>query len=279
VLSRIRARTTYANVVSTLCMFVLLGGGAYAATKITSKDLAKNAVRSKHIKDGQVNTRDLKANAVHSAQVADGAIGADDLGPGSVTSVAIADGAIGADDLAADERVHVVGTPGEPGFGTGGQEDCIWSAASTQVEPPSFFKDKAGIVHLGGLAASADHAGPGDGTCSAPGSPNDSTEDGIIFVLPPAYRPVLATYLPGYSTVGPVPSFVVIGQGGIDFGGTLLPAGAVFANTAPGGSQQELGGVSFLSAGAPSAAPLRAAVHRSTDENGASADLGALLGG
>ena len=34
-----RPRLSYANVVSTLCLFLLLGGGAYAATK-----LAKNSV-------------------------------------------------------------------------------------------------------------------------------------------------------------------------------------------------------------------------------------------
>jgi hypothetical protein len=53
----IRARLTYANVVSTLCLFLLLGGGAYAAFS-----LPKNSVKSKNIVDGQVKPVDL---AVH----------------------------------------------------------------------------------------------------------------------------------------------------------------------------------------------------------------------
>jgi len=54
VIDRARNRLTYANVVSTLCLFVLLGGGAYAATK-----LPQNSVKSKQIKDGQVKSVDV----------------------------------------------------------------------------------------------------------------------------------------------------------------------------------------------------------------------------
>ena len=42
-----------------IALFVALGGSAYAASKIGPNDIAKNAVRSKHIKNGQVSTRDL----------------------------------------------------------------------------------------------------------------------------------------------------------------------------------------------------------------------------
>jgi hypothetical protein len=44
----LRPRLTYANVVSSLCLFVLLGGGAYASQRylITSKDQIKPSVRA-----------------------------------------------------------------------------------------------------------------------------------------------------------------------------------------------------------------------------------------
>ena len=54
-LARLRAHLTYANVVSTLCLFVLLGSGAYAAFQ-----LPKDSVRSKHIVDGQVKSSDVR---------------------------------------------------------------------------------------------------------------------------------------------------------------------------------------------------------------------------
>jgi hypothetical protein len=58
-------RSTFANVTSALALVVALGGtGAYAA------GLAKDSVRSKQIKDGQVRTVDLRTDAVTGAKVA-----------------------------------------------------------------------------------------------------------------------------------------------------------------------------------------------------------------
>jgi hypothetical protein len=51
-LERIRRHVTYANVMSTLALFLALGGGLAWA-------LANDSVKSKHIKDGQVKPRDL----------------------------------------------------------------------------------------------------------------------------------------------------------------------------------------------------------------------------
>lgn len=81
-----RRHLSYANVVSTLCLFALIGGGAYAA------GLGKNSVRSKQIKDGQVKARDI----------ADGAITAGKLAPGSITGAEIDDGSLTGADVAND---------------------------------------------------------------------------------------------------------------------------------------------------------------------------------
>jgi hypothetical protein len=45
--------------VALLALVVALSGTAYAATKVGSDDIARNAVRSKHIKKGQVKKKDL----------------------------------------------------------------------------------------------------------------------------------------------------------------------------------------------------------------------------
>ena len=63
-LSRLRARLTYANVVATLALFIALGGSSYAALS-----LPKNSVGSKQ----------LKANSVTSAKVKLGSLRADDF--------------------------------------------------------------------------------------------------------------------------------------------------------------------------------------------------------
>jgi hypothetical protein len=51
---RIRSHLTYANVMATLAVFLVLGGGAYAAFH-----LPKNSVKSRNIVNGQVKTKDL----------------------------------------------------------------------------------------------------------------------------------------------------------------------------------------------------------------------------
>jgi hypothetical protein len=66
VFSKFRSKLTYANVVSTLCLFVLLGGSSYAAVtlkanSVKGRNIASNAVTSPKVKDGSLLARDFKA--------------------------------------------------------------------------------------------------------------------------------------------------------------------------------------------------------------------------
>jgi hypothetical protein len=71
--ARFRQRLTYANVVSSLCLFILLGGGAYAATS-----LRRNSVGSAQLRNRSVSNPKLARNAVTGAKVKDGSLtGAD----------------------------------------------------------------------------------------------------------------------------------------------------------------------------------------------------------
>jgi hypothetical protein len=73
VLDRVRSKVTYANVMSSIAVFGLLGsGGAYAAAKLGPGDIKPSAVRSTHIKNGSVRTPDLAGGAVTAAKLADG---------------------------------------------------------------------------------------------------------------------------------------------------------------------------------------------------------------
>ncbi len=76
----IRARLTFANVVSVTALFVALGGGAWA--------ISANSVGSKQIKKGAVKKADLAANAVISKKVADGSLLAEDFAAGELPSSA-----------------------------------------------------------------------------------------------------------------------------------------------------------------------------------------------
>jgi hypothetical protein len=77
-MQKLRERLTYPYIVSTLALFIALGGGAYAVS------IAKNSVKSKQIKDGAVKTKDLADNAVTSPKVADGSLLGKDFAAGQL---------------------------------------------------------------------------------------------------------------------------------------------------------------------------------------------------
>jgi len=62
----IRKRLTYANVMSSIAVFLVLGGAAFAATQLPknsvgTKQLKKNAVTSAKVKDGSLKSGDFAA--------------------------------------------------------------------------------------------------------------------------------------------------------------------------------------------------------------------------
>jgi hypothetical protein len=59
-----RPKLTYANVMSTLCFFLLLGGGAYAAGQ-----LGKNSVGTKQLKNNAVSSPKIKNGAVTQGKI------------------------------------------------------------------------------------------------------------------------------------------------------------------------------------------------------------------
>lgn len=61
----LRGRLTYANVISTLCLFMLLGGGAYAAAQ-----LPKNSVGAKQIKNGAITGKKIKNGTIDASKLA-----------------------------------------------------------------------------------------------------------------------------------------------------------------------------------------------------------------
>lgn len=92
-----RKRLTYANVVSTLALALVIGGGTAVAAGI-----APNSVGSIQIKNGNVKTPDLKNNAVKSAKVKDGTLTGADVADSSLASLDILDDSLTADDLGAN---------------------------------------------------------------------------------------------------------------------------------------------------------------------------------
>src|SRR4051812_32290998 len=92
----VRRRLTYANVISSLCLFLILAGGAaYAGDTVFSSDIV----------DGQVKTVDIGNNQVQSVDVRDdtvagGGLSGSDLQVNSVGATEVASNAIDSDEIA-----------------------------------------------------------------------------------------------------------------------------------------------------------------------------------
>jgi hypothetical protein len=69
-LKQLSKRLTYANVMSSIAVFLVLGG----ATAIAAGQLAKNSVGSKQLKKNAVTAAKIKKNAVTTAKIKNGAI-------------------------------------------------------------------------------------------------------------------------------------------------------------------------------------------------------------
>lgn len=119
----LRGRLTYANVVSSLCLFLLLGGGAaFAATQLPKnsvgpRQLKKNSVGAAKIKTGAVISAKLADGAATTAKLADGAVATGKLADGAVTTAKLADGAV-ATSMLADGAVGT-GKLADDSVGTG----------------------------------------------------------------------------------------------------------------------------------------------------------------
>jgi hypothetical protein len=89
-LQQIRKRLTYANVMSSIAVFLVLGGAtAFAATQ-----LGKNSVGAKQLKANAVTAAKIKKNAVTGAKIKKDAVTGAKIKNGSVTAAKIPDGAI-----------------------------------------------------------------------------------------------------------------------------------------------------------------------------------------
>jgi hypothetical protein len=78
-------RLTYANVMSSIAVFLVLGGGAaFAVSK-----LPKKSVGTQQLKTGSVTAAKLKKNAVTKAKIKDGAVDGSKIADGSVTGTEI----------------------------------------------------------------------------------------------------------------------------------------------------------------------------------------------
>ena len=73
-MNRARRHLSYANVMSSIAVFAVLGGGAWAASQIGTADIQNGAVTKKKLHRDAVATKKIKNNAVTGAKVREGSL-------------------------------------------------------------------------------------------------------------------------------------------------------------------------------------------------------------
>ena len=103
---------TYANVISTLCLFLVLAGGvAYAADTVFSTDIVDGEVKAADIDTSAVSTPEIANNQVRSGDVRDdtdagGGLQSADIAAGAITAADVAGESLTGDEIA-DEKLTV----------------------------------------------------------------------------------------------------------------------------------------------------------------------------
>lgn len=185
-MKQLKRHLSYANVMSTIAVFMILGGAsAIAAKKQTQK------IGTTQLKASAVTTNKIKNGAVSDAKLAASAVSTDKLADGSVTGSKIADGAVGGSKIAGDavtgdkvneatlSEVPSANSANPSAFAQVGTTGIVNAAISKGITSPNVTKGGTGVycisvsaftprggqvtTQAGGAASTAQIAVPGTG--------------------------------------------------------------------------------------------------------------------
>lgn len=107
----IRKRLTYANVMSSIAVFLVLGGAsAYAAKKIGSNEIKGNSITTGKIKKNAVTASKIKKNSITTAKIKNGAV----TGPKiNLSTVGTVPSATTASNLVGQQSFFIKLSPGQ----------------------------------------------------------------------------------------------------------------------------------------------------------------------
>ena len=114
-MKQIRKRITYANVMSSIAVFLVLGGAsAYAAKKIGSNEIKGNSITTGKLKKNAVTASKIKKNSVTTAKIKNGAVTGAKVNVGTLGTVPSATHATNADNATNWSRYFTTGVRTAP---------------------------------------------------------------------------------------------------------------------------------------------------------------------
>lgn len=168
-MKQIRKHITFANVMSSIAVFLVLGGGAaYAAKKIGSNEIKGNSITTGKIKKEAVSASKIKKNSITTAKIANGAVTGAKLNLGTVGTVPnanhanTADNANNANTVGGQSAVKIFKTLTEgqsnvlvatvAGFNI--IATCGTNDADVEIKNPS---GQGAVLNAGGVGAEVGH--------------------------------------------------------------------------------------------------------------------------
>jgi hypothetical protein len=222
-----RAKLTYANVTSTLALFIALGmGSAYAANQLAPKSVGERqlrpgAVTADKIRKNAVTAPKLKAQAVKRGKIANGAVVAAKVAGGAIAGGKIANGAVTPDKIPDDSlgggKIDESSLSQVPSANT-----ANFATAAGTSNPEAFAK-----VNGEGTVFPADSKGIGTADVK------HGKLDGIYCIAVHGFLPRGAQVTPEYAVSNDVSVFVKLG------GTDSCPSGQVEVRNYNAGSLQK----------------------------------------
>jgi hypothetical protein len=216
---------SYANVVSTLALFIALGGaGAFAANQLPKKSvgarqLRQGAVTASKIRKNAVTAPKIKARAVKQGKIANGAVSGAKLANGAVTGDKLTPGTVTTEKIAPEA---VTGAQvNESSLGQVPSAAFASSAGSAESANPALFAR----VNAEGKVDAGFSKGIFEGNVTTGAS-------GIYCVSVPGFNPRGAQVTAESNGVGNITAYAKVG-------GTSCPAPKVEVNTYAGGSLEK----------------------------------------
>jgi hypothetical protein len=201
-----RKRLTYANLTSTLALFIALGAGSALA----AGQLAPKSVGERQLRPGAVTAEKIRKEAVTPPKLKAGAVKNGKLAGGAVTTAKLAAGSVNVEKLAAGA---VTGEKIAPDSVSGSQviESTLGQVPSANIANSATFAESANPAAF----AAVDQEGGVDASLAKGQiSVHQGAEAGIWCITVPGLSPRGAQVTPRYNGSGAVSAFVTIGGTG-----------------------------------------------------------------